>query len=171
MCRVWLAALLAFGGVPADAAIFVVRHAERLKPRDDSSLLSAAGKRRAQALRHVLSSVELKAVFCTEYERTRQTAEPAARAHGLEPTVLSSEDGKGLIEALGRLKPEEDVLVVGHTDTIPDLLKALGVESPVTLESDDYDNLFVVRPRDGKPPEFHRLRYGPPSPAKRARRR
>lgn len=122
MTRALLLAALLLAPARAYAAIFVVRHAERVSPKDDASLLSPAGKRRAQALRHALSSVDLKAVFCTEYRRTQQTAEPAARQHGLRPTVLSSEDGKALVEAVLK-HGEQDVLVVGHTDTIPDLLK------------------------------------------------
>lgn len=167
MKRLFAAAACLLLPVALEAAIFVVRHAERADPKDDASLLSAAGKRRAETLRHVLSAVALKAVYCTEYERTRQTAAPTAKAQGVSPTVLSSEDGKGLAEALGKLKPEEDALVVGHTDTIPDLLKALGVERPVALDSGDYDNLFLVHPRPGQPPEFRWLRYGAPTPAKK----
>jgi broad specificity phosphatase PhoE len=37
-----------------------------------------------------------------------------------------------------------NALVVGHGNTIPDLIKALGVETPVNIAETDYDNLFVV---------------------------
>jgi broad specificity phosphatase PhoE len=157
-----LALALVFAA-PVDAAIVIVRHAERVSQKDDASLISAAGKRRAEALRHVLSRLKLKAVFCTEYKRTQQTAAPAAKAHGLRPTIVSSENGEELASRLRKLGAEDDVLVVGHTDTIPDLLKALGVERPVAIEKEDYDNLFLVTAREGLAPDFAWLRYGAPS--------
>ena len=155
-----LGAALALLGTSSDAAIFIVRHAERLSLEDDASLLSPAGKKRALELKRVLSDVELRAVYCTEYKRSRQTAEPTAKAHGLEAIQIDSDKTPALVEALVKHPPEEDVLVVGHTDTIGELLAALGVVRKVAIAKTEFDNLFVVTPREGKPPLFNRLRYG-----------
>lgn len=141
------------------ASVFIVRHAERADAKDDASLLSRKGKKRATLLSKVLAGVALKAVYTTEYERTQQTAGPTAKAKGLIVTVTDSEKAVDLASEL-KLKPAEtDVLVVGHTDTIPDILKGLGVESPVEIPNADYDNLFIVTPRKDAPPLFHRLKY------------
>ena len=150
---------LAAPPTPAHSAIYIVRHAEKRDPKDPKSLLSGKGKKRADDLKRVLSSVELKAVYVTEFERTRQTAVPTAVAQGLKPKTINSEDLDGLIAALKALPENEDVLVVGHTDTIPDLLKKLGVARPVKLEADDYDNLFIVTLQKDKPAAFSWLHF------------
>jgi 2,3-bisphosphoglycerate-dependent phosphoglycerate mutase len=161
-----LAAVLAFAlclpplaALSADAAVYIVRHAEKKDPKKDRSLLSKKGKARAEALKKVLADIDLKAVYCTEYERTQQTAAPTAQAKKLKPTVMDSEDIAGLVKTLKALPAEQDVLVVGHTDTIPDILKGLGVETPIEIREGDFDNLFQVALREGKPPAFARLHY------------
>jgi broad specificity phosphatase PhoE len=146
--------------VPALADIFIVRHAEKKNPKDDRSTLSAAGFKRADDLRRALSSVDLKAVYHTEFERTRQTASPAAAEHKLAPIEVKSDDVPGLVKLLRSRSPQEDVLVVGHSDTIPDILRELGVSTRAAIGSGDYDNLFVVAPRAGREPVFHWLHYG-----------
>lgn len=156
--RTFLTALALAACVPASADLFIVRHAEKKSPTMDKSTLSAAGLKRAQALKRVMTDVPLEAVYCTEYERTRQTAAPTAAAHGLKPIETDSEDIKGLAKTLKKLPTSEDVLVVGHSDTIPDLLVELGVSTKAAIGSQDFDNLFVVRLGSGAP-SYHRLRY------------
>ena len=161
-----LAATLALGlSLPASADIFLVRHAEK-KGSEDKATLSAAGLKRAQDLSRALSSVNLKAIYHTEYERTRQTAAPTAAAHKLIPVELKADDVKGLAKLLRATRPQDDVLVVGHSDTIPDVLGELGVSTRAVIGSNDYDNLFVVAPRANGEPDFHVLHYGDaPAPA------
>ena len=155
------AALLAFLAVaaPLQASVFIVRHAERADAKDDASLLSRKGKKRAKVLSRVLAGVALKGVYSTEYKRTQQTGEPTAESKGLKVTVTDSEKAVELAAELKAKPAETDVLVVGHTDTIPDILKGLGVEPPVAIPAEEYDNLFIVTPRKDAPPLFHRLKY------------
>lgn len=145
--------------VPADAVVFVVRHAERADMKDDASLLSRKGRKRAQVLRAVLSGVPLTAVYSTEYKRTQETAEPAAKSKGLTVTVTDSEKALELAAKLRALPADQDVLVVGHTDTIPDLMKGLGVADPVEVPDAEFDNLWLVTPRPDAPPLLRRLKY------------
>jgi broad specificity phosphatase PhoE len=154
-----LAGLVLSLSLPAAADVFLVRHAEKLSPKMDASLLSPAGLKRARTLARVLADVPLKAVYCTEYERTRQTAAPAAAEHGLKPVAWSSDDAKGLAARLKAAPPGEDALVVGHSDTIPDLLFDLGVATRVALGAAEYDDLFVVTFSSGAAPRLHRLHY------------
>lgn len=161
-----LALLLLVLSISARADIFLVRHAEKKDPKDDKSTLSKAGLKRAEDLKRALSSVDLKAVYHTEYERTRQTAGPTAAAHQLTPIVTNSDDVKGLAKALRALPSNEDVLVVGHSDTIPDVLHELGVSTTVVIAPNDYDSMFLVSPRAQGEPDFHVLHYGDsPAPA------
>ena len=159
MTRSLLVLALLVSAAPVRASVFIVRHAERADAKDDKSLLSRKGKKRAKLLSGVLSGVALKAVYTTEYERTQQTAGPTAKAKGLIVTVTDSEKAVELAAELKSKPADTDVLVVGHTDTIPDILKGLGVEPPVAIGDSDYSNLFIVTPRIGAAPIFHRLRY------------
>ncbi|MFI5361179.1 MAG: histidine phosphatase family protein [Elusimicrobiota bacterium] len=160
MNRAALLALAMALAVPAAADIFIVRHAEKKNPKDDKSLLSPSGFKRADDLKRVFSSVDLKAVYRTEYERTAQTGVPTAAAHNLSPIETKSDDVKGLAVILKARPPSEDVLVVGHSDTIPDLLTELGVSTRAAIAPGDYDNLFIVGRREGADPVFHWLHYG-----------
>lgn len=153
-------ALVGALSIGAAADVFIVRHAEKQDPRAPKSLLSRRGLRRARELSRVLAAVPLRAVYVTEYERTRQTAAPAAAAHGLTPVATDSGDVKALARLLLARPEDEDVLVVGHSDTIPDLLTDLGVSTRAAISPDEYDELFIVSPRHGRAPDFHVLRYG-----------
>jgi broad specificity phosphatase PhoE len=158
-----LAALALALALPASADIFLVRHADKTTP-DEQSLLSPKGLKRADDLRRTLSSVNLKAVYHTEFKRTLQTAAPTASEHKLVPIETKSDDVQGLAKTLRARPAQEDVLVVGHSDTVPELLNELGVSTKVALGNFDYDNLFIVSPRAAGEPGFIRLHYGEPSP-------
>jgi phosphohistidine phosphatase SixA len=154
--------LLVVCAVPARAqdAIYIVRHAERV---DDNpqSLLSAEGLARAARLGEMLRDAGITAVFVTEYERTVQTAQPAAARLGLTPIVNKADDTPGLIAKVRALGPSARVLIAGHSDTVPKILAALGYATPVTIAKGEFDNLFIVIPGkapDG-PPLVLRLRY------------
>jgi len=51
------------------------------------------------------------------------------------------------------------VLVVGHSNTIPDLLSAFGCAEKISLAADEYDDLFVVVPKSEGTAALVRLRY------------
>lgn len=158
MKRVLIALVALSAALPAAADLFIVRHAEKKNPKMDQSLLSDVGFARAQTLKRVLSDVDLKSIYCTEYLRTQQTALPSATDHGLKPIITKAEDVKGLAAQL-KARGTEDVLVVGHSDTIPELLVELGVSTHAAIAPDEFDNLFVVTQTSGAVPSYHRLRY------------
>jgi broad specificity phosphatase PhoE len=117
--------------------------------------LSETGRARAESLAAALKDAGITAIFVTEYRRTRDTAAPLAKLLGIEPQKLPAKDTAGLIE---RLKAATGrVLVVGHSNTVPDVVKGLGVTTPVTVGEADYDNLFVVTL--GARPSLLRLHY------------
>jgi broad specificity phosphatase PhoE len=149
----------------ADQVIFVVRHAERadggaaaggmMAPNDPP--LSAAGIERARRLASLLASAGVKSIFTTEFTRTRQTAAPLAEAAQITPSAVSAKDAAALIQKVRAAAG--NVLVVGHSNTVPELLKQLGVNTPITIGENEYDSLFViVRPGVGEP-TLIRLRY------------
>lgn len=131
----------------AQPAIFVVRHAERADTSGGSAMmatdpdLSDAGKARAQSLAAALKDAKITAIYTTQYKRTQQTAEPLAKALGIQPTVVNSKDVAGVVE---KLKSGGNALVVGHSNSVGLIIQQLGVTEPVTLGDTEYDNLFVV---------------------------
>lgn len=135
--------------VAAQQAVFVVRHAERADPAAGGRPMMASdpdlsdgGRARAQSLASALKDAGITAIFVTEFKRTQQTADPIAKALGIQPTIVTSKDAAGLAEKVNAATG--NVLVVGHSNTVPDLIGRLGVETPVKLTDADYDNLFVV---------------------------
>ena len=132
----------------AQNAVFVTRHAERADAAAGAPMmasdpeLSDVGRARAQSLAATLKDAGVTAIFVTEYKRTQQTAEPLAKLLGIQPTVVSAKDTQGLIEKIKVLTGR--ALVVGHSNTVPEVLGKLGVENPPKLTDSDYGDLFMV---------------------------
>jgi broad specificity phosphatase PhoE len=154
-----LAAVVLFIPAVADAQklILVVRHAERadagMQAQNDPPL-SAAGEARAQKLAAMLADAGVKDIFATEFKRTQDTAKPLAMKTGVAVEQVGSKDAALLIAKI-KSHPDDVVLVIGHSNTLPAILKALaGVE--VAIADNEYDNLFVVVPATGT---ITRIRY------------
>lgn len=137
----------------ADQVIFLVRHAERAAPpaqgappshgmMADDPALSSAGEQRAAKLAAMLAASGITQIFTTEYKRTRQTAAPLAQRLKLTPVMTAAKDPAPLVAQLRRTPG--NVLIVGHADTVPDLIRRLGVAGAVSIGENDYDDLFVV---------------------------
>ena len=135
--------------------IFIVRHAEKASAGGKDPDLSVQGGKRADALAHILKDSQITSVFVTEFKRTQETAAPTARAAHASPTVVPANDIGALVEKLRAVNG--NALVVGHGNTIPDLLKALGIATPVSIPEDDYTEIFAVLVGDA--PKLLRLHY------------
>ena len=125
----------------AQSTIFIVRHAEKADATKDPDL-SEAGRVRAEALAKTLRDANITAIYATEFKRTQQTAAPLAKALGITVTILPAKNNAALIAKLRA--STGNALVVGHGDTIPDLIKALGISDPINIAENDYDNFFAV---------------------------
>ena len=147
--------LLLVTAANAAPVVFIVRHAEKTRAGGNDPDLSLGGRKRADALAHILKDSQITAVFVTEFKRTQETAAPTAKASHVTPRVVSAND----IGALGeKLRASNgNALVVGHGNTIPDLLKALGIATPVSVPEDDYSEIFAVL--IGNAPQLLRLHY------------
>lgn len=160
-----LAALLAMTFISmahAQDAVILIRHAELDNAPGVHAKkigLSDAGQARAQRLASMLEAAGVSAVYATDFARTQDTGAPAARLVGREVTVVSKGDAADFVGRLRRDHAGQVVLVVGHTDTLPGIIKAFGYEKDVKIESTDYGNVFVLAPRAGAAPSLVRLRY------------
>src|SRR6266700_3335603 len=124
----------------AQSTVFIVRHAEKADATKDPDL-SEAGRARAEALAKTLKDANITAIYATEFKRTQQTAAPLAKALGITVTILPAKDNAALIAKLRA--STGNALVVGHGDTIPGLIKALGISDPINIAENDYDILFA----------------------------
>jgi broad specificity phosphatase PhoE len=168
-----LAALLFV--VPQDdfkpMTVYLVRHAERAdEPRQDPPL-TEKGAMRSQELARVLRDANIKAVFTSQYLRTKQTAEPLAKQANAPVTSISlsvnpsnprmvseqstAEVANKILERAG-----QNVLLVGHSNSIPDLIKMLGGDVAPVIDERVFDDVFVVTIyAKGKAKVAH-LKYG-----------
>jgi len=150
----------------AQTAVFVVRHAEKISETDQR--LTDAGRERAARLAKMLGAAGIRAIYATDTERAKDTGAPLAKALGLTVATYDVGGGEGkppdasaFVRSLRRDHPRDAVLVVGHSNTLPEILKALGCREEISIASQQYDDLFVVVPAgSGSPtPTLVRLRY------------
>jgi phosphohistidine phosphatase SixA len=140
--------------------IFAVRHAE--KQSDDADTpLSSKGRARAECLAQALKDAHIATVFVTQYVRTKQTGAPTAQAANVKETVIDAKATDELVKAAKSAGQSGNVLIVGHSNTVPGILAALGAP-PVTISDSTYDLLFVLDSRD--PQRLLTLHYCPNLP-------
>ena len=151
-CPIFLFLLLGCltASVPAEPpTFFIVRHAERADAASGSPAkmasdpdLSETGRARAESLGYLLRDAGLTAIYVTEYKRTQQTAAPVAKAIGINVTILPAKETAALIAKLQG--STGNALIIGHSNTLPEIIKGLGVSTPITIAESEYDNFFVV---------------------------
>ncbi|MGE0885625.1 MAG: histidine phosphatase family protein [Blastocatellales bacterium] len=140
--------------------VYLVRHAEKAAEPAADPPLTEAGKKRAEELAHKLSQAGIKTIFTSQYLRTKQTAGPLAKLLGITatvvpvnmviPTKMSATNArelspKYLAEMVERVNSSPgDVLIAGHSNTVPELIKALGGDIIPTIDESEYGDLFVV---------------------------
>lgn len=122
--------------------VFAVRHAERAEDGTSDPPISEAGADRARLLAEMLADADLTHVHSTDLNRTRSTGEPAAAAAGLEMAVYDPRDLPGLAAAL--IATPGRHLVLGHSNTTPELVAALGGDPGSPIDEMEYDRLYVV---------------------------
>lgn len=140
--------------------VFLVRHAEKADDGSRDPDLTPAGRSRAGRLARILSDAGLTAVYSTDYARTRETARPAADEAGLGVHLYDPDAPEELASRL-RAAPGR-YLVVGHSNTVPGLVRALGGRAGGELGEAEYDRLYVVLLGPGGATTLA-LRYGEPS--------
>lgn len=149
----------------APLTFVVVRHGEKASDDPEDPSLSTAGRARAAALAERLLDEPLVAVYATEFRRTRQTAQPAATAHRLPVGAYYARGPAGEIAAQWRQAHRAGtVLVVGHSNTVPDLVAALCACATAPMDDSEYDRVSVVRIGTDGRATLDVQRYGTESP-------
>lgn len=140
--------------------VIVLRHAEKATDAVDDPSLSAVGVARAERLAALLAAAPLAAVYASDTRRAQQTAAPLAARHRLPVTVRAGKDVRGLVDDIGARHVGRTVVVVGHSNTVPEIVAALtrGKQS-VSIEDDRFDRIFIVTVTRFGPPSTTELRY------------
>jgi len=155
-----LVALGLSGSAAAQKAVLVVRHAENAGDK-----LTEPGLARAERLAKTLANAGVAAIYSTDTKRTTGTAAPLAEAKQLKVQLYdvggakSGVDARPFVAKLKAAHPDDIVLVVGHSNTIPETLKALGCAEEVTITALEFDNLFVVVPTGAGAATLVKLTY------------
>lgn len=125
--------------------VIVVRHAEKnIEPNNPDPDLSPAGQTRAQELARVVGSMPIDAVYATNFKRTQETVKPTAEKLGKSTIVIDAKQTSDLINRIVTANRGQTILVAGHSNTVPEIIKALGGESVPEIPDSEYDNLFIV---------------------------
>jgi phosphohistidine phosphatase SixA len=156
-------------GACAGGMAVLVRHGEKHitgnAEADRDAPLSDKGRARAEALALALRDAGIDAVYASQYRRTQETAAPLGAALGLKTEVVSAGDGLAgeLAQRIRKGHCGQEVLVAGHSNTLPELMTALGVPKAPPIGDESYDRLFVVHWGPG-PAQVVVLRFGAETP-------
>lgn len=131
--------------------VYLVRHAERAAAPAADPALTEAGAKRAEELARTLGKAGIKTILTSQYLRTKLTAEPLAKQLGIAATVVpvkmaGREISPDYLKEMAERATSGDgnVLIVGHSNTVPELIKALGGDIVPTIDDATFDDLFVV---------------------------
>lgn len=144
--------------------VYLVRHAERgTAPAGDPSI-TAEGSARAEALREALRDAGVRSIVTSDRRRTQETARPLATALGLTmiPVPVSGAVDAHVAAVAREVRTRGTagpVLVVGHSNTIPAIIRALGGPSSGDICDGRYADLFVLT-ADGDGARLVRASYG-----------
>ncbi|MFN0058227.1 MAG: nuclear transport factor 2 family protein [Planctomycetota bacterium] len=140
--------------------VFVVRHAEKATGAGEDPPLTNVGVAQAADLTRLLASVPLRAIYTTPFTRTRSTAAAVAATHALTPIEMAAAKTVELVAQIRATHRGQDVLVVGHSNTVPAILRALGHAEPPVIDEQQYGQLFLSMSFQDRPPELIELRFG-----------
>ena len=128
------------------APVYVIRHLER--GTGDDPPLTERGAARAGQLADVLAGANIRGVFATATKRAQETGAPLAKRLGIAVTTYNPRDVDALAAAVRAAGGP--VLIVGHSNTVADLVARFGGDKPAPLGEQDYGSLFVVHDGTGQ---------------------
>lgn len=124
--------------------VYVMRHLQKAEGADPP--LSELGRSNARLLQDLTRRHPPRAIYVSTTRRARETAAPLAEALGITPQEYDPRDTPALI---ARLRAERrTVLVVGHSNTVPDIVEGIGGRRPDAIGEDRYGDIFYIYGRD-----------------------
>jgi broad specificity phosphatase PhoE len=154
--------LLAWGGIlmlagaviywnsATTTTIVLVRHAEKQVGAINDAPLTPAGELRAARLAQMFGDAEafgrIARIYVSDTRRSQQTAAGLAQRLSLTPIVV---EGKSAAAEVARRVLHENrgarALIVGHSNTVPQLVAALaGAENVPAMDDEEFDTVYIV---------------------------
>ena len=137
--------------------IILLRHAEKDLSggaENPDPVLSEEGKQRAERLIKTIKKYKPRALYSSNFQRTRATVTPLAektvRGYRLQIQLY---DHRKLDEFVGRLLAtnEKTVVVSGHNTTTPALANLLVKQNKYkTLDESEYNKIWIIEIKNGK---------------------
>ena len=142
--RLLLTIFLAFSIPENDCSTFyLIRHAEKVRTNksDRDPALNEKGILRALNWKEYFIDKDISKIYSTNYKRTLETVKPIQEAIGLATILYSPSNIDYFISS----NKSEVVLVVGHSNTIPNFVNEL-INDQVYAQIDDLNNsnLYIV---------------------------
>ncbi|MGH8197318.1 MAG: SixA phosphatase family protein [Steroidobacteraceae bacterium] len=157
LAPVWIAALagllfiaLVFWILTAASTttVFVMRHAEKAAAPPEDPPLSRAGEARALELAQQFGRApkgqRLDAIIVSEFRRTQDTVRPLANRLGVPVIVVPASDPARAAERAVAENRGGRVLIVGHSDTVPDIVQELSGDEVGPMRETDYGIIYLV---------------------------
>ena len=126
--------------------IYLVRHGEKVAEGKDPDL-TPQGQQRARNIAAMLGKAGIAHIFSTPTNRTRQTAQPLAQQNGLQVQPYDPKTPQALVARVKTLSGA--VLVVGHSNTLPELVRLFGGQPGADIADNEYDRLYQLIPGAG----------------------
>jgi broad specificity phosphatase PhoE len=128
--------------------VVLVRHAEKELSSIDDPPLAPEGELRAERLAQMFGKItgvgRLEAIYVSDTRRTQQTAAPLAARLRLEPIVLPGSEVDKIARRAMRDHRGGAVLIIGHSNTIPQIVKRLSGIDVAPIADDEFDAIYLV---------------------------
>jgi broad specificity phosphatase PhoE len=147
---------------PLGTTVILIRHADRTSSTNSDPPLNTKGEARVQKLIHVLGQSGIEAIYHSHFIRSKQTAQPlAAHLPGIATKQL--DEALEIKNNILAHHAGKAVLVIGHSDTVPDLINQLSAGRMPVINDSEFDNLFIVTVLGTGKASITHLKYGEPT--------
>ena len=146
--------------------VFALRHADRTPdPQDD---LTPKGLARAKLLARMLGESGVSTAFCSSAKRTQMTVQPLRDVLGERLTIVkvstsSPTHVQDIVDGVTALTDDAVAIIVGHSDTVPEIIRKLTATTVDEIKAGEFDKLFVLAIRTGGVSTVTQTRYGEPT--------
>ena len=124
---------------------FIVRHAEKDTSGGTNADLNPIGRGRANAFVNIFKKIRIHKVYSTDKPRTKNTAKPLAAFKRRPVEIYDAHKQKELLESLTKIEKGKKIFIVGHSNTVPQLVNILrGSDLEKDLADSEYSTMYIV---------------------------